>query len=154
MRNRVSHTNELIDLLIKSLKNNENLPFKIKTAKCPHNNSKCKKKHGEIVVTEFNKKRMFHCKFYSVHESDMVYEDDLDEEIVRNLISKSLKRKKHARKPLFTLKELEKVVDKSNIYRTEIFCIRCTKHEKKNLTKRAKNQKKDVSDLARELLFS
>src|SRR3990167_6816764 len=49
---------EIIEMFIERLKNPKLLPIMIRTAKCPNRNNSCKKKHGEIKIESFDKKKL------------------------------------------------------------------------------------------------
>jgi len=142
----------LIELLIYSFTQGKNLPFELRTKLCPDKKRSCKKRHGDIVVENFNKEdQSFFCSYYSVHQKKSVYSHQLSKLILKSTIKKIMK-KRNSKFLLLKVKDLEKFVGK--IERPINQHFRVSNEEKKILESKAKKKAISVSDYIRLELFS
>jgi len=75
MKKRQSQVDQLIDLLVQDFRKGLHLPFDVVTHSCPSKTKNCKERHGEIVITSYNKETgTFHAVYYSMHQSISEYE--------------------------------------------------------------------------------
>ena len=147
---------EYIDLLIESFKKNKNLPYSIKSgSSCPDKKKNCRKKHGEIIVKEYDRKQeKFNVLYYSVHTRKPVFVWWQEQKVLKEMILKTTKKFSYGKKPLLRIKELKKILNKKeNRWLSEIITIRTTKEEKKQLVSNAKKKDLKFSDYVRKKLF-
>ena len=137
----MSEIDGLIDLLINSFKRSKNLPYTIRTNLCPTKKKNCGRHHGEVVIQSYNPEtNKFHCINYGVHIPKSVFEYDQSEDIIRNTIEKSLKKLRHAKKPLVTVKELKKIIKMGQKSTKNIrITFRCTEEERRIIRSSAKS---------------
>lgn len=148
---------EYIDLLIESFKRNKNLPYQIKTgSSCPDKKKNCKKKHGDIVVKEYDKNNgKFHVFHYAIHQTKSVFDWWQEEKVIKEIIKKSTIKFSYGKKPLLRIKELKKILNKnSNRWLNERLMIRMTTEEKKKLITNSKRNDLKLSEYVRKKLFS
>ncbi len=151
------HLEDYIDLLLESFKKNKNLPYKIKSGKsCPDKKKNCRKKHGEIIVSEYDRKqKKFHVFHYAIHNPKPVFDWWQDELKLKEMILKQNQKVSYGKKPLMRLLDIKKVLDKNEKrYRSERIEIRATPEEKELLRKIAKKNDTRLTDYIREKLFS
>ena len=157
VKNRRSEKNGLLELLLSSFKRSKNLPYPIRTNLCPKSKKNCKRHHGEIVVESYDSDlKLFHCVYYGVHAPKKIYETDQTEELVRNMIKKSLTKLYHDNKPLVTVREIKKILDieRKNAGKMTGFACRCTVEQKEILRSIAKGKGLELSDYIIMKLFS
>ena len=147
---------EYVGLLIETFKKNRNLPYAIKSgSSCPDKKKNCRKKHGEVIVKEYDKKqKKFHVLYYSVHtrKPDFVWWQD--QKTLKEMILKTTKKLSYGRKHLLRIKELKKLLgSKKNRRLTEMIRIRLTILEKENLIAKSKKKDMKLSDYVRKKLF-
>ncbi len=101
-----------IECVIDCLKRDENLPFRINTAKCPKRNKNCDKRHGDYIVSRYDQEtQKFHVVSYGIH-SESFSESDFSESQLSKALLYCLRKKK------FTLPTLLKIIDISDYYKT------------------------------------
>ncbi len=143
-----SKKKELIFLLVENLKKYKNLPFVILTNNCPSHKKKCKKHHGEIVITSYNKKtKKFHLKYYSIHERGIQFQYDQPVEFIHQLILKFIESTGIRN---MNLNYLRKFLDKE-IIKTRRFSVlvRYNEFEYKIVKKKAFQKNLDVATFVR-----
>ena len=151
------HLEDYIDLLLESFKKKKNLPYKIKSGKsCPSKKKNCRKKHGEIIVKEYDRKqKKFHVFHYAIHNPKPVFDWWQDEDKLKEMILTQNKKMSYGKKPLMRLLDIKKILDKNEKrYRSERLEIRVTSEEKEFLRKNAMKNNARFTDYIREKLFS
>lgn len=145
-----------IDLLIQSFKLQKLLPYSIRTgSSCPDKKKNCRKKHGEIIIKEFNPNNgKFHVYHYTVHNSKSVFDYWQEEKIVKEMILKSAKKFSYGKRPLLRIKEIKKILKNQNIMLSDRVSVRCSHEEKDLLKSDAKKNNMKYSDYVRKKLFS
>jgi len=150
------HLEDYVDLLIESFKKNRNLPYKIKSGKsCPDKKKNCRKKHGEIIIKEYDKKqKKFHVYHYAIHNPKSVFDWWQEEKKIKELVMEQNKTVSYGYS-LMRLLDIKKTLDKNtNRYRSENLQLRATVEEIELLRKNAKKNDMKFSDYIREKLFS
>jgi len=138
---------EIIEMFIERLKNPKLLPIMIRTAKCPNRNNSCKKKHGEIKIESFDKKKeVFVTSFYGIHDNNIVFQSEQTADHIRNNIKNAISKKLYDKQKLMNMMELD-------IERNRWVKIKLTDYEKIVLKKRAKADKTTMSHHARKKIF-
>ena len=148
MKARKSQIQDLIELLISSFKRSKNLPYPIRTNLCPKSKKNCTRHHGEIVVESYDSNtKLFHCIYYGVHIAKKIYETDQTEDLIRNMIKKSLTKLYHGKKPMVTVKELKKFLySMRKTTDNSPMTFRCSYEVKEIIRSNAKNLGLDVSE--------
>lgn len=147
---------EYVDLLIDTFKKNRNLPYAIKSgSSCPDKKKNCRKKHGEVIVKQYDgKQKKFHVLYYSVHTRKPVFVWWQDQKTLKQMILKTTKKFSYGKKPLLRIKELKKLIgNKKNRILSEHIRIRTTIQEKENLIAKSKKKNMKLSDYVRKKLF-
>ena len=163
MKARRSEINSLVSLLLYSFRNGKNLPFTIPTKTCPDLNpskhlrkKSCRKRHSEIVVSSYDpKEKKYRLLYYGMHTSKNVYKFDQEEEIVSQIIKKSITKKIYNHKALLEVKKLKKLVKVADDEQKLKFrSFRISEKQDKSLIAKAKNRGLEVSDYIRMKLFT
>jgi len=147
---------QYVDLLIESFKRKRNLPYSIKSgSSCPDKKRNCRKKHGEIIVKEYDKqKKKFYVLYYSVHMRKPVFVYWQDKILLKEMILKTTKKFSIGKKPLLRIKELKKILNKrQNRWLSQKIVIRITDDEKKKLITNSNKKGMKLSDYVRKKLF-
>ncbi len=161
MKARRSEIDSVVKLLLYSFRNDHNLPFVIPTKTCPdlkpsrkEKRRACRKKHSEIVVEKFlPETKQYRCLYYGMHTTDKPDVFDQEEDIVKMMIKRSLKKKKYGGKTLLEIRKLKKLLKKTEVNRTLGIFIRVSVKEKKSIVDKAKNRDLETSDYIRMKLF-
>lgn len=162
MKPRRSQVDTIIKLLLLSFKNNQNIPFTIPTMLCPDQprirnkiNKKCKKRHSEIIVHSYNKQNdTFHLLYYGIHVSKVQFEFDQDEDVLFQIIKKTLLVKKYGLSSLIKIKDLRKILKTTKINRDKRITIRLSDKEYLAISSKAKRRNLEKSEYVRMELFS
>ena len=155
MKKRQSQVEQLIDLLVQDFRKGLHLPYDVVTKSCPSKTKNCKERHGDIVITSYNKETgTFHNLYHGVHESTPPHEFDQTENIVKDIIKRNTKKTTTGKKPFLTVKDLKKLVDQRRINKNKIRSIRFTGYEDEKIAMIAKERGMEVSDFIRMRLFS
>lgn len=162
MKARRSEIDSLINLLLHSFRNGKNLPFIIPTKTCPDlkpsKNLKrkyCRKKHSEIIVDSYMpEEKKYRLLYYGMHTSKNVYKFDQEEDVVKQIIKKSMLKQKIRGRALLEVRTLKKLLKKNDDKRTLGVYIRVSVKEKKSILFKAQNRGLEVSDYIRMKLFS
>lgn len=161
MKARKSEIDSLIDLLLYSFKNNTNLPFKIPTMTCPDlkpsKNLKrkyCRKRHSEIVVQSYlPEEKKYRLLYYGMHTTKDVYMFDQEEQIVKQIIKKSLLKEKYGGKKLLEIRSIKKLLGKRLIKYNKVIRIRISQKQYNSLVSKVGNRNLGISDYVRLKLF-
>lgn len=167
MKIRRSEIESLVNLLLYSFKNGNNLPFVIPTKTCPDlkpsknlKMKRCNKKHSEIVVKSYLPDgKKYRLLYHGMHTTGRdVYTFDQEEEILKQIIIKSMKKKKYGGKTLLEVRKIKKMLyqnSKNNSdKRIRSFTMRLTDKEMKSIESKAQNRGLELSDYGRmKLLF-
>lgn len=162
MKARRTEIDSLINLLLYSFRNGDNLPFVIPTKTCPDlkpskklKKRKCKKRHSEIVVQAYlPTEKMYRCLYYSMHEPKNIDQFDQQEEIVKSILKRSLTKKKYGGRTLLEVRRLKKILDKNQPERHKKITFRVSIKEWKSIHSKADNRGLEISDYIRMKLFS
>jgi len=162
LKARRSEIDSLINLLLYSFREGKNLPFTIPTKTCPdlkpskHLKIKsCRKRHSEIVVESYiPEEKKYRLLYYGMHTSKDVYKFDQEQEVVKQIIKKSMVKKKFNHRTLLEVRTLKKLLKKNDDKRTLGIYIRVSVKEKKSIVFKAKNRNQEISDYIRMKLFS
>lgn len=150
------HLEDYINILIESFKRNKNLPYKIKSGSvCPSKKKNCRKKHGEIIIKNYDRKqKKFHVFHYSIHDPKPVFDWWQDEVKIKEMILKQNEKMSYGKKPLMRLLDIKKTLERnSKRYRSEEIRVRLTPEEKQTLVKYSNNKGMKLSDYVRDMLF-
>lgn len=133
----------VLDLVINELKNTNNLPKVLITAKCPNHNKFCTKPHGDYQILKYEN-NMFTIRSFGIH--GISYSEALfDEPKLRGILEYCLNKHK------FKLKYLTKVVDISKNHKNRRMQLFFTDDEWSILTEKAQHKK--LTDWARSCLL-
>lgn len=150
-------------MLLYSFKNGKNLPFTIPTKTCPDlrpsknlKGKKCKKRHSEIVVESYLiEEKKYRLLYYGMHTSNDVYKFDQEQEIVKQIIKKSMFKKKYNHRALLEVRIIKKLIDETNADKKPIWrTFRITEKQNLSLIAKAKKRNLEISDYIRMKLFS
>lgn len=132
-----------ISLILEILKKTEQLPVEIPTSKCPNKDSKCKLRHGEYVISKYDKKLdRFLIRSYSVHR-DVFLESWFASVKVNEMFINCLVRKK------FTIPKLLSIINITNTYRRKVISIRYTEQEYNKILRKSRMEKMKPYDYVR-----
>ncbi len=162
MKARRSEIDSVINMLLYSFRNGNNIPFMIPTQTCPDlkpskigNRKSCKKHHSEIVVESYvPEEKNYRLLYYGMHTVKGVYTFDQSPEMVKQIIKKSLLKKKYAGKTLLEIRNVKKLLKKIDIDRTKLIAFRVSDKEKKSIIAKAEKRNLEISDYIRMKLFS
>lgn len=92
--------------------------------------------------------------YYGMHTSKNVYKFDQEEDVVKQIIKKSMLKQKIRGRALLEVRTLKKLLKKNDDKRTLGVYIRVSVKEKKSILFKAQNRGLEVSDYIRMKLFS
>lgn len=137
----------LIDSFIERFKNNRLLPIIIHTVKCPSRKKTCRKRHGDIVLTRFDRTTgKFMVRFYATHKPELILETEQPPENIKTNIKKAIKKRLYDRKKLIRIMQ-------QNIEFTNWLHLRITNDERIRLQNEATYAKLSISAYGRKKLF-
>jgi len=141
---RYRRTEDYVEMFIESLKNAKNLPYKIVRVKCPERKKLCRRKHGEIVVRKYDrKKNEFQLDYYGIHERGILFTYWQDAKTIKKFMMQSVKKR------LITIPELRDTLVRDSYFRDHSIGLRFTETEMKIIGKRAKKKNLKVYDYLR-----
>lgn len=143
----------IVELFVEAIKKRKLLPFKIPNKNCPDKKKSCKKHHGEIVVTNYDKKtQKFHLKYYGTHQKGLQFEYDQKKDFVIELITKQIV----SRKRLITTNQLKKFAKldlTKSIYRKNQINLHFSDAEYASILRKASKKNLTVYDFCRSKLI-
>lgn len=162
LKQRKTEIDSLINLLLYSFRNGNNLPFTIPTKTCPdlkpskkEKRKPCRKRHSEIIVESYlPEEKKYRLLYYGMHSSKDVFTFDQNEDMVKIIIRKSIMRKKYGGKTLLEVRNVKKLLMKKDIVRTKLITFRVSEKEKKSIIAKAEKRNLEISDYIRMKLFS
>jgi hypothetical protein len=136
-----------VNIILDTLKNNRQFPIKIPTVNCPNRDPRCKKHHGEYVISKYDKKtNRFFVRSYSVHKENYL-ESWFHSSKVKDMFISCLQKRK------FTIPKLLVIVNISHSYRKKVLGLRFTEQEYKKIVKRSKKANLSLYDYARKKIL-
>ena len=116
---------------------------------------RCKRRHSEIIVQSYNKEEnTFHLLYYGMHLPKVVFESDVNDDIVYDTIKKSMNASKWGTKKLLEVRVIKKILKTTKIKRSKWLHVRITGNELMKLQSKANTRNLEVSDYIRLILFS
>jgi len=89
-----------------------------------------------------------------MHTAKDVYNFDQEIGIVKQIIKKSLLKKKYGGKTLLEIRNLKKMLRKNDLERTKLIAFRVSEKEKKSIIAKSEKRDLEISDYIRMKLFS
>lgn len=132
-----------VSLVLEILKKPEQLPVEIPTSRCPSRDPKCKLRHGEYVISKYDRKLdRFLIRSFPVHR-DMSLESWFATSKVHEMFINCLVKKK------FTIPKLLQIVNVTQTYRKKVMSLRFTEQEFKKIARKSKIENFSIYDYAR-----
>jgi len=138
-----------VSLVLEILKKPEQLPVEIPTSRCPARDPKCKLRHGEYVISKYDRKfDRFLIRSFPVHR-DMSLESWFTTSKVHEMFITCLMKKKFTIPKLVQIMEANRSGNVTQTYRKKVMSLRFTEQEFKKIARKSKIANLSLYDYAR-----